>query len=137
MIFPAYVHLGDAQHAHGITLPDFNGCFTAADEYADIPAKVQEALELYFDGEDVEVPAPSEITALANDSQYQGGVWMLVDLDVSRLSSKPQRLNVSLPSHVVKRMDAYAAKHHLTRSALIVKATEELLASVPDEPNRV
>lgn len=129
MIFPAYVHLGDDQHAHGVTLPDFDGCFTAADDYSDIPQKIQDALELYFEEEDIEIPEPSDLNALASNSHYSDGVWMLVDVDVERLSSKPQRLNVSLPSHVVKRMDEYAARHHMTRSALIVKATEDLLAS--------
>lgn len=129
MIYPAYVHLGDEKHAHGITLPDFPGCFSAADNYADIPPNIQEALALYFEGEEFEIPEPSDIDELEASGEYTEGVWMLVDIDVSKLASKPQRLNVSLPSHVVKRMDDYAARHHLTRSALIVKATEALLAS--------
>ncbi len=31
MLYPVYVHQGDAEHAHGVTLPDFPGCFSAAD----------------------------------------------------------------------------------------------------------
>lgn len=54
---------------------------------------------------------------------------MLVGIDISRQSSKPQRLNVSLPGQVVKRMDQHAAEHHMTRSALILKPTAQLLAS--------
>lgn len=132
MIFPAYIHLGDDTHAHGVTLPDFEGCFSAADNYADIPAKVQEAIELHFEGEDFDLPTPSDIQTLNETGDYEGGVWMLLDIDISRLSSKPQRLNVSLPSHLVKRMDDYAAKHHLSRSALIVKAAEKLMDSQSD-----
>jgi predicted RNase H-like HicB family nuclease len=132
MIYPAYVHLGDAQHAHGVTLPDFEGCFSAADSYSDLPGKIQEALELYFEGEDLEIPAPSDIAQLEASGQYTGGVWMLVDIDLSKLSSKPQRLNVSLPSYLVRKMDEYATRNHLTRSALIVKATEKLIASQGD-----
>lgn len=132
MIYPAYVHLGDTDHAHGVTLPDFEGCFSAADNYSDLPAKIQEAVELYFEGEDLEIPEASDIADLEGSGQYSGGVWMLVDIDLSKLSSKPQRLNVSLPSHIVKKMDEYAARHHLTRSALIVKATEKLIASQGD-----
>ena len=132
MIYPAYVHLGDEQHAHGVTLPDFKGCFSAADNYADLPANIQEAVELHFEGENLDIPTPSEISQLEASGEYSGGVWMLVDIDISKLSSKPQRLNVSLPSHIVKKMDEYAAKHHMTRSALIVKATEKLLASPVD-----
>lgn len=129
MIYPAYVHLGDEKYAHGVTLPDFEGCFSAADSYAEIPQKIQEALEVYVEGEEFDIPEPSEIDQLEASGEYSGGVWMLVDIDIAKLSSKPQRLNVSLPSHVIKRMDDYASQHHMTRSALIVKATEALLAA--------
>lgn len=129
MIYPAYVHLGDQENAHGITLPDFEGCFTAADEYTDIPASIQEAVELHFEGEGLDLPSPSDINDLNKTGLYDGGVWMLVDIDISKLQSKPMRLNVSLPSYIVKKMDDYASDHHLTRSALIVKATEEYLSS--------
>ena len=127
MIYPAYVHLGDKTHAYGVTLPDFEGCFTAADEYTDIPAQVQEAVELHFEGEDIGLPEPSDIAELELNGNYTDGIWMLVDIDVSKLDSRPMRLNVSLPSHIVKKMDNYAAENHLTRSALIVKATEKFL----------
>lgn len=129
MIYPAYVHLGDKTHAHGVTLPDFEGCFTAADDYADIPAQVQEAVELHFENEDIQLPEPSDIAELELSGNYADGIWMLVDIDISKLNSRPMRLNVSLPSHIVKKMDSYAAENHLTRSALIVKATEKFLDS--------
>ena len=76
--YPAYVHPGDHSHAHGITLPDFPGCFSAADEQVDIPEKAQKAIEVYCEGEDMELPMPSPIKALQNLPEYQGGKWMLV-----------------------------------------------------------
>ena len=127
MIYPAYVHLGDESRAHGVTLPDFEGCFSAADNYADLQKNIQEAVELHFEGEGFEIPEPSDISDLESSAEYVGGVWMLVDIDISKLDSKPMRLNVSLPGYIVSRMDAFASSHHLTRSALIVKATEAFL----------
>ena len=44
MLYPVYVHPGDADHAHGVTFPDFPGCFSAADTWSDLPAAVQEAV---------------------------------------------------------------------------------------------
>jgi HicB_like antitoxin of bacterial toxin-antitoxin system len=35
---------------------------------------------------------------MGQQSSYEGGVWMLVDVDISKLDSKPMRLNVSLPA---------------------------------------
>ena len=40
MLYPVYVHLGDAKHAHGVTFPDFPGCFSAADGWNDLPAAI-------------------------------------------------------------------------------------------------
>ena len=33
MLYPVYVHTGDTDHAHGVTFPDFPGCFAAADRW--------------------------------------------------------------------------------------------------------
>ena len=129
MIYPVYIHIGDGKHAHGVTLPDFPGCFTAADNYLDLPTKIQEAIELHFEGETFDIPIPSDINELEKSGKFKDGMWMMVDINLSKLESKPMRLNVSLPASVVKKMDDYATQHHLTRSALIVKATEEYLNS--------
>ena len=45
MLYPVYIHMGDADHAHGVTFPDFPGCFSAVDDWIDLPAAVQEAVE--------------------------------------------------------------------------------------------
>ena len=50
MLYPAYIHIGDEQHAYGVTFPDFPGCFSAADEWEDLPRMIQEAAEVYFEG---------------------------------------------------------------------------------------
>jgi predicted RNase H-like HicB family nuclease len=59
MLYPAYVHPGDERHAHGVTIPDFPGCFSAADTWEDLPAKIQEAAEVYCEDEDMEIPEPT------------------------------------------------------------------------------
>lgn len=85
MLYPAYIHVGDAHHAHGVTIPDFPGCFSAADEWEDLPRMIQEAAEVYFEGEDIPVPAPTALEQLAAIPEYQGGVWLLVDIDLAKL----------------------------------------------------
>ena len=128
MIYPVYVHLGDEQHAHGVTIPDFPGCFTAADTLDEIPRMVQEAVELYCEGEKLELPQPSSVEELKDDPAYQGGIWMLVDIDTTRLDTKPVRVNVSLPRGLVATMDEYAKTHGMTRSGLIATAVRRVLA---------
>lgn len=78
MLYPAYVHLGDHQRAHGVTRPDFPGCFSAADDWHGLPAAIQAAVELYFENEELEVPEPTPLEIAARRGEYEGGVWMLV-----------------------------------------------------------
>ncbi len=122
MIYPVYVHLGDAEHAHGVTIPDFPGCFSAADDWQDLPAKVQEAIEVYCEGESMTLPDPTPLEALTGQAQYAGGAWLLVDVDLSRVRPKAVRLNISLPETLVRRIDTYAKAHRLTRSGFLAQA---------------
>jgi predicted RNase H-like HicB family nuclease len=131
MLYAAYVHPGDSQHAHGVTLPDFPGCFSAADEWEDIPEKIEEALELYFEGEDLEIPPPTPLGELQQNSDYADGVWLLLDLDLTRLRPKAKRINVTLPEPLLDRIDEYARAHRMTRSGFLASAAAEMMAQSP------
>ena len=54
--------------------------------------------------------------------EYAGGAWLLVEVDFSRLSTKPIRINISLPENLVQNIDRYAKTHHLTRSGFLARA---------------
>ena len=128
MLYPVYVHPGGEDHAHGVTIPDFPGCFTAADVWEDLPRLIQEAAELHFEDEDLEVPVPTPIEQLAGDPDYTGGVWMLVDIDLTRLSRKVKRVNITLPEGLLKSIDRFAGSHHISRSALLARAVGKYIA---------
>jgi len=127
MLYPVYVWPGDETHAHGAQVHDFPGCFSAADTWEELPAMVQEAVECWCTGEDAALPSPTPLGELLNSPDYQGGSWLLFDLDVTRLDTKPVRLNVSLPSGLVKMIDRYAAEHHMTRSGFLARAAREAM----------
>jgi len=94
MLYPVYVHVGDDTHAHGVTVPDFPGCYSAADSWDKLPTKIQEAIEVYCEGEDMDIPAPTPLEVLTAQPEYQDGVWLLVDVDVSQLTTRPVRLKM-------------------------------------------
>ena len=127
MLYPVYVHPGDESHAHGVTFPDFPGCFSAADDWADLPRLIQEAVEVYFEGETGGIPPPTPLEVLARDPAYTGGTWLLVEIDLERINPRHVRLNVSLPAPLVARIDRYAAAHHLSRSGFLAQAAERRL----------
>ena len=127
MLYPVYIHLGDKAHAHGVTIPDFPGCFSAADEWQDLPRMAQEAIELWCEGQNIELPKPSALDVLVNDTDYVGGVWLLIDVDISRLDTKPVRLNISMPQSLVSEIDTYAKAHGATRSGFLAQAARQAM----------
>ncbi len=126
MLYPAYIHKDD-DSAYGVTFPDFPGCFTAADALADLPRLAQEAVELHFEGESLQVPTPSAPEDWLQDERFQGGYWLLLDIDLSRLSTRAVRINVSMPEWLVSRIDAAAGQRRLSRSAFLALAAEHEL----------
>ena len=131
MLYPVYVHPGDAEHSHGIEVPDFPGCFSAADDWKDLPRMVQEAVEVWCEGEDINLPEPSPFDKVARNPAYTGGVWMLVDVDVSRLdvrsNQKPVRINISMPAGLVHDIDKAAQAIGATRSGFLAKAARKAM----------
>lgn len=127
MLYPVYVHIGDAKHAHGVTFPDFPGCFAAADEWDALPAAIQEAVQAHFHEEPEAVPAPTPLEVLVASGEYEGGVWMLADIDLSRIEQRAVRLNISLPAQLVRQIDAWASEHHMTRSGFLARAAQQAI----------
>lgn len=122
MLYPVYVHLGNKNQAHGVTIPDFPGCFSASDNWEDLPKNVQEAIELWCEGQELDLPKPTALDELAVNPDYQDGAWLLVDVDTSKLETKSVRLNISLPQVLVNEIDDYAKAHGATRSGFLAQA---------------
>jgi len=128
MLYPVYVHK-DPESSYGVTFPDFPGCFSAADELEELPRLAQEAVEVHFEGEDIEIPRPTAIEELAAADQYEGGFWLLIDLDLTKVNTKSVRLNISLPANLVGEIDRYAAEHHMSRSGFLAKAAHQAMGN--------
>ena len=127
MLYPVYVHIGDAAHAHGVTIPDFPGCFSAADTWEDLPGMVQEAVELWCEGQDIELPKPTPLDQLINHPDYVDGVWVLMDINIAQLETKSVRLNISLPQGLVAEIDRYAKAHGASRSGFLAQAARQAM----------
>ena len=98
MLYPVYVHLGDAQHAYAVTFPDFPGCFAASDQLEDLPGAIQEAVKAHFHGDTDLPPTPSPLAQLSKLSEYQGGIWLLADVNISKIQREaPYKLRQGTP----------------------------------------
>ena len=130
MFIPVAIHK-DEGSVFGVSVPDVPGCFSYGDTVEDALKNAQEAVIFHVEGllEDGEFDSltPSSIEDLQDSNEYPDALWALVDIDLSRLSSKQTRFNVSWPEYLLARVDEYAAAHHETRSGFLAKAAQQVL----------
>ena len=132
MFYAVAVEKGSDTTVYGVIVPDIKGCFSAGDTFEEALINVKEAIAghleiLAEDGEDI--PLASEISAFLNNSDYQGFIWAVVDIDVSRYLGKAEKVNVTLPSRLIRLIDDQVAKDstYKSRSAFLAAGAERLL----------
>lgn len=128
MRYPIVIERGDDMHAFGVVVPDLPGCFSAGDTLEEAFDMAKEAVEGWLEvclDDGAEIPKPSSLEAISNLSDYQGWILGTVDVDMSKLSDKAERVNITLPQRVLRRLDALANKAGDTRSGYIARMVLE------------
>jgi len=124
MLYPIYVHK-DEGSAYGAIFPDIPGCFAAADDIDALPRAAQEAVEAHFSVDDEPIPNPSTPDTWNNHEDYQnGGFWMLVDINLSKVRPRSKRINISMSEDLLERIDKTAQARGQSRSAFLASAAE-------------
>jgi len=113
--------------AYGVTVPDLPGCFSAGDSFNDALEKVAEAIELHLEGlaeEGMDIPRPTDIDSHMNNRDYEGGTWGFIDADIVPFLGNTEKINVTLPTSVIRKIDA----KHKNRSKFLAEAALKELA---------
>lgn len=133
MFYPIAIEAGDETTAYGVTVPDLPGCFSAGDTLEDAVKNAKEAitghLELMVElGQDI--PAVSDLKSLMKSAEFAGYVWVLVDVDVTRILGGSEKINVTLPKLLIDRIDRCVATHpeFKTRSGFLAQVALERIA---------
>jgi len=127
MLYPLYVHHEPGSAWSG-EFPDMPGCFTAADKLDDLPAAAQEAVTAHYHFDDDSIPAASTPEHWQQHPDYQGGFWLMVDIDLSRVRTpRSVRLNISLPESLAARIDSAAKQRGQSRSAFLASAATQAM----------
>lgn len=124
MKYPIAIEPGDEQHAFGVVVPDLPGCFSAGDSLDQAIENAREAIELWLESvidDGGAVPEPGSIAKHQAKREFKGWVWAVVDVDLAKLSDKVERINITLPSRVLRRIDAAAKAAGETRSGFIAR----------------
>ena len=71
------------------------------------------------------IPAPSSLEALRQQPDYAGWTLGVITLDPALLDDAVERVNITLPRRVLKRLDALARAAGESRSGYIAHLTLE------------
>lgn len=126
MRYPIAIEPGNEATAFGIVIPDLPGCFSAGDTLDEAMANAEEAVAAWIDAtldSGGAVPVPSSLEALGQRPEFAGWSIGVITIDPAVLNDKVERVNITLPRRVLKRLDALAKAAGETRSGLIAQMT--------------
>jgi hypothetical protein len=78
------------------------------------------------EGEQVSI-IPTAMDALIDNPDYAGAIWALADVDMAKLDTRSERINISLPAYVLSQVDDYVAKRGESRSGFLARAAIQTL----------
>lgn len=128
MRYPIVIEPGNETTAFGVIVPDLPGCFSAGDMLDEAIIGAEEAAAAWIDaaldaGE--AVPGPSSLEDLRQRSEYAGWAFGLINVDPALLDDTIERINITLPRRVLRRLDAMAQSVGESRSGYIAHLTLE------------
>lgn len=129
MRYPVVIEPGSEATAHGVVVPDLPGCFSAGDSLEEALVNAEEAIAAWIDaaldaGHDI--PTPTAIDTLrARHKGWRAWTWALVRVDPAVMDDTVERVNISLPRRVLRRLDVMASSHGETRSGFIARMALE------------
>lgn len=132
MRYPVVIHK-DEHSDFGVSIPDISGCYSAGSTYDEALTNAIEAIECHLEGlliDNESIPVCTTIDRWINEEEYQGGVWAFVDIDLSQISGKAKRINITMPERVLSLIDLYAKNHAIkNRSSFLADAALSYMES--------
>jgi predicted RNase H-like HicB family nuclease len=131
MKYPIVIHK-DPESDYGVTVPDIPGCFSAGTSVDEAIEMAKEAIECHIEGlimDNDPMPVSTAIDKHQLNAQYANGIWAVIEVDISKLSVKSKRVNITIPEHLLNTVDLYAKQHGESRSGLLAQAVTEYMAA--------
>ncbi len=128
MRYPIAIETGTETTAFGVIVPDLAGCFSAGDTLDEAISGTEEAVAAWIDAAldaGDAIPPPSALDTIATNPDYAGWAFGVVTIDPALLDDTVERVNITLPRRVLKRLDALARAAGESRSGFIAQLTLE------------
>jgi predicted RNase H-like HicB family nuclease len=122
--YPIAIEPGTGTTAFGVVVPDLPGCFSAGDTLDDAMRGAEEAAAAWIDAAldgGVAIPDPSTLDAVQKDGAFRGWAFGVISLDPAILDDSVERVNITLPRRVLRRLDAAAKAAGDSRSGYIAQ----------------
>ncbi|GGK07723.1 type II toxin-antitoxin system HicB family antitoxin [Luteimonas terricola] len=122
MRYPIMIEAGDENTAWGVAVPDLPGCFSAGDTLDEAMIAVEEAAAAWMDAAlDAGriIPRPSSMQDAMEKGDFQGWLVGTITVDPALLDDTVERVNITLPRRVLRRLDAKAKELGESRSSYI------------------
>ena len=135
MNYPIVIHK-DKKSNYGVTVPDLPGCFSSGRSMDDAIENSKEAILCHIEGlllDGDPIPKPTSIDNHQKKQDYKNGTWALVTIDLTELSGKAKRVNITIPERFLNNFDHFAKKMGETRSGLFLSAAMEYMSNHPNE----
>ena len=132
MKLPIVLHTDDGVR-YGVTVPGLPGCFSAGNTLDEALDSVREAIDLHLEGmaeEGEPLLEPRSLAEYQADPDYADGVWAVVEVDVSRVEGKTEKVNITLPRNLIRRIDEAARTRGSSRSGFLAEAARQALRKV-------
>lgn len=131
MKYPVIIHK-DKNSDYGVIVPDITGCYSAGSTYDEALQNAVEAIECHLEGlllDEETLPLASSVDKWVGEDEFKDGVFALVEVDLSQISGKVKRVNVTLPERVLTLIDLYGKSHAIkNRSAFLTDAALSYIA---------
>jgi predicted RNase H-like HicB family nuclease len=126
MRYPILIEEGTNTTAFGVVVPDLPGCFSAGDTLDEAVEAAKEAAAAWIDtalDEGMPVPPPSSLEDVRRLRGYKGWAVGVIDLEDSFFDDTIERINITLPRRILRRLDDMARTTGQSRSGLVARLT--------------
>jgi len=109
-----------------VVVPDLPGCFSAGDSLDDAMDAAKQAAAAWIDtalDAGTAIPAPSRLEEVRQLLGYEGWTVGLLELEPGLFDDSIERVNITLPRRVLRRLDDLAKARHQSRGAFIAELT--------------
>lgn len=120
----------DENSDYGVTIPDLPGCFSSGETLDESIVNAEEAILTHIEGllmDNEIIPEPKSIEKHKSENIDDTIIWAVVSVDLTKLSGKAKRVNITIPERVLTKIDYFATKEGESRSGFLVSAAMEYI----------